>query len=657
MSVRVGEIHATMDLDKKPFDASLKGAEGNAKGFGSRIGGILGGVGKAFLTLGAVGGAAAGGLAFVTGNMASDMNEALSKVGVVFGQNAGQIENWADDAAQNLGLSKAAALGAAGTFGNLFVSMGLGAEPTRDMSTGIVELAGDLASFNNMDPTEVLDKLRAGLVGETEPLRALGVNISAVATEAKAMEMGLGGVGRELTAAEKAQANYAIIMEQTATAQGDFARTSDGMANQQRILAATFQDAMASIGQAFIPLFEAILPQVTQAFQQFALWFTQNLPMIQEITGNVVGFIGDAFTFIFTTILPAVIEGFQLVLPIIQSVMGGAGDAVGTFSSDVLPGLLGVVESVVGWVTDNWPSIENTIRVVMANVTTAVEWVISNVLPPLVEAASAVVGWVVSNWPTISSIIGQVFGAVAAAVKFIWPIVEAIARVLFPIVAVAASVLFNAVSIAMKGIGGAVQVASTVISTVVNTIKSVWTGLSTAANSIFQAISVRVSSFGTAFGRVFNGIANVARTVWETVSGAIKGGINIVIGLVNKMIGFLNGIRVGIPRINIPGTDIGLGGGYFDPFNLPYIPRLARGTQNFPGGFAMVGERGPELAYLPQGSRVWPTGTGPGGGTMVNGPLVHIDNFNGSRSEIDRLTRQLNDRLRLRTGHSLTVGG
>ena len=122
------------------------------------------------------------------------------------------------------------------------------------MSTSVVELAGDLASFNNVSPQEALEALRSGLVGETEPLRRFGVNINDAALKAQALKDGLIKSTKEgLTPAQKAQAAYSLIMEQTKTAQGDFARTSDGMANKTRIASAQFKDAAASLGNDLLP--------------------------------------------------------------------------------------------------------------------------------------------------------------------------------------------------------------------------------------------------------------------------------------------------------------------------------------------------------------------------------------------------------------------
>ena len=97
---------------------------------------------------------------------------------------------------------------------------------------------------------DALEKLRSGLVGEAEPLRVLGVNINEATTKAKAFELGLVGANGVVSEAAKVQARYALILEQTVTAQGDFARTADGVANTQRTLTAEWENAQVVIGQA-----------------------------------------------------------------------------------------------------------------------------------------------------------------------------------------------------------------------------------------------------------------------------------------------------------------------------------------------------------------------------------------------------------------------
>ena len=184
---------------------------------------------------------------------ASDLNEQGSKVNVVFGSSAGAVQKFAATAASSMGVSTRAALQATGTFGNMLTAMGLGAPRAAEMSTRMVALAGDLASFNNIPVADALEKIRAGLAGETEPLRALGVNLSDVTLRQKALDMGLTVGAGVLDASTRAQAAYALILEQTKTAQGDYARTADSLANSQRTLQAKMEDLSAKVGAVLVP--------------------------------------------------------------------------------------------------------------------------------------------------------------------------------------------------------------------------------------------------------------------------------------------------------------------------------------------------------------------------------------------------------------------
>lgn len=212
----------------------------------------LAGMSRGAQLVGAVG-AIALGRQFV--NAASSMNETMSKTRVVFGDASASVIDWSKSSARAMGLSQQQAEEAASTFGNLFVSMKIGQAPAASMSRQLVQLAGDLASFNNTDPTAALDALRSGLVGEVEPLRKYGVNLSEVTLKQKAMELGLVSTTTGvLPPAIRTQAAYALILEQTTTAQGDYARTADGLTNSQRTLNAEWANTQAQLGQQLLPL-------------------------------------------------------------------------------------------------------------------------------------------------------------------------------------------------------------------------------------------------------------------------------------------------------------------------------------------------------------------------------------------------------------------
>lgn len=189
---------------------------------------------------------------------ASNLGEALSKSEAVFGAQSGQIAKWAEGAAAALGQSKEEAISAAGTFGNLFVAMGMTGAESAKMSMRLVELASDLASFNNTSPEEAITAIGAALWGEAEPIRRYGVLLDAATLSAEAMNQGISDGKGTLAPAARALAAYGVILRQTTVAQGDFARTSDGLANSQRQIAAQLKDASSRIGESLVPHVEAL---------------------------------------------------------------------------------------------------------------------------------------------------------------------------------------------------------------------------------------------------------------------------------------------------------------------------------------------------------------------------------------------------------------
>lgn len=227
---------------------------------------------------------------------ASDLGESMSKNNVVFGKSSKAVVDFSRTAATSMGQSTQQALEATATFGNLFVSMKIGQPQAAGMSTKMVQLASDMASFNNVSPEETLDALRSGLVGETEPLRRFGVNLNEAGLKAEVMRLGLGKVGPTLTASQKAQAAYSLILQQSKTAQGDFARTSGGLANQQRILNAQFIDAKAAIGEALLPVALALTKWANSTFipalRTSVQWVRENTTTIKTLAiviGSLVG--------------------------------------------------------------------------------------------------------------------------------------------------------------------------------------------------------------------------------------------------------------------------------------------------------------------------------------------------------------------------------
>lgn len=239
------KIEIEITGDTKGLERALTNAQKTSQGFGKGLATAAKGATVALGVLGV-------GAVFAV-KKASDLGEQLNKVAVVFRGSETQIIKWSKSTASAFGISQRAALEAAGTFGNMLVPMGIARDTAGKMSTRFVELAADMASFNNASPEETLDALRAGLAGETEPLRRFGVFLNQARIEQEAMNMGLTKGKAPLTAQQKAMATYSIILKDTSDTQGDFGRTSDSLANQQRILQAQLEDTAAALGTALLP--------------------------------------------------------------------------------------------------------------------------------------------------------------------------------------------------------------------------------------------------------------------------------------------------------------------------------------------------------------------------------------------------------------------
>lgn len=290
---------------------------------------------------------------------ASDLNESLSKSNTIFGDQAQAIEQWAGAAARSMGQSKKQALDAAGGFGNMFTQLGIGREQAAGMSRSMVELASDFASFHNADVTEVLDAQAAAFRGEYDAVQKFVPTINAAAVEQKALEMGLAGSTKELTAQDKALATQALLLGGAGAAMGDFARTADGAANKQRIVKAEFENTAAALGNSLMPIGEKVL--------------------------GVLGALAEKFNGLSPTMQTVVVAvaGVLAAVGPLTTVIGGLAAAIGFLISPVGLVVVGIAALVAALVLAYQHS--ETFRNIVNGVFTVVRDVVMSVLDDLVR--------------------------------------------------------------------------------------------------------------------------------------------------------------------------------------------------------------------------------------------------------------------------------
>ena len=217
---------------------------------------------------------------FVTGKLAqlgkeaielgSDLQEVQNVVDVTFTTMSDKVNEFAKGAAEAAGLSETMAKKYMGTFGAMSKSFGFIEEEAFAMSSTLTQMVGDVASFYNLTQDEAYTKLKSVFTGETESLKDLGVVMTQSALDSYAMAKGYSKATKEMSEQEKVALRYSFVMDQLSSASGDFVRTSDGWANQMRILNLNFDSFKANIGQALINIFTPFLKVINQIVAKMA---------------------------------------------------------------------------------------------------------------------------------------------------------------------------------------------------------------------------------------------------------------------------------------------------------------------------------------------------------------------------------------------------
>ena len=231
--------------------------------------------------------------------LGSDLQEVQNVVDVTFPRMQKRVDAFAQNAAASFGLSETMAKRFTGTFGAMAKAFGFNEQAAYDMSTTLTGLAGDVASFYNISQDEAYTKLKSVFTGETESLKDLGIVMTQSALDSYALANGFGKTTQKMTEAEKVALRYKFVQEQLTGAAGDFLRTSDGWANQVRVLKLQFDSLKATIGQGLInvlaPVIKVIntiigkLMSLANAFKSFTDLITGKSSTGGGVTASAAG--------------------------------------------------------------------------------------------------------------------------------------------------------------------------------------------------------------------------------------------------------------------------------------------------------------------------------------------------------------------------------
>lgn len=399
---------------------SLRGIDKDAKDAGDsaeKATGAFGKMGPALLAVSggavAIGGIAVAAKGFVSA--ASDMNETLSKSNTIFGSNAGAIEKWASGAARDFGQSKQGALDAASTFGNLFTQLGISTEQAAAMSTQMVELASDFASFHNANPAEVIEAQTAAFRGEYDALQRFVPTINAAAVEQKALAMTGKTLTAELTAQEKALATQALMMEGAGAAAGDFDRTSSGLANSTRTLSAMWADAQVTLGNLLLPALTAVALFIVNTLIPGIEKLVQH-PGVQEFAAKVEAEFAKFPGYYENNIKPAldnVIAAFEAISPIVIPILVGIGNQM-LILADVIGSAIAIVVALLAgdW-AGAWEAAKSLVFAIWDGIMNQIQTIV-NVIVGILDVFGVDVGAI---WENIRSTITGIVDGIRSAVE------------------------------------------------------------------------------------------------------------------------------------------------------------------------------------------------------------------------------------------------
>src|SRR6188768_207467 len=241
-------ITTLLKMDSSQFKTGLKQAQASVRETDGVVAKAKAGWSAAFSSFAsspvAIAGATAavGTFAKASVEAASSLEESINAVNVVFGESASTILEFGENAAKSVGLAQSEFNQLATPLGSILKNAGFGLDETAEKTITLTERAADMASVFNTDVSEALSAIQAGLRGEQDPLERFGVGLSAAKVEARALADTGKDTAKSLTDQEKQLARVELILDQTNQTAGDFANTSDGLANQTRILSAEFKD-------------------------------------------------------------------------------------------------------------------------------------------------------------------------------------------------------------------------------------------------------------------------------------------------------------------------------------------------------------------------------------------------------------------------------
>lgn len=470
---------------------------------------------------------------------ASDLEEVQNVIDVTFGDSAEAVNQYAKDAIQQYGLSELAAKKYAGSLGAMLKSSGVAGDELTKMSTSLVGLTGDMASFYNLDPEEAFSKLTSAIAGETEPLRSLGINMNVANLEAYALSKGIDKAWSSMTQAEQTTLRYQYIMENAADAQGDFARTSDSFANQSKTLSQQLQSVGGEIGGAFIPYLKDAAKALNEVFS--------GKISVSEFAGRIISVMRSGADALRQN-LPEIQAAAQEILTAIIQIIS---EGLPLLAELAVPLLMTLAQGIIA----NLPTIAQAGIEVLTALIQGIAQSLPTLIPVATQAIIELVG-VLTSPQNIGMLINT-------AIELLLALAEGLVQAIPQLVAQIPVIIDNLVSAIMENLPAIIEAGIQImIALTVGLIESLPELLSSAGDimsSLWNAIkNIDWLELGKSIIMgIINGLISLAKSILTTIVNIFKKPIEWIKNLGSQAItwgkdliqGFVNGIKSMVQKV------------------------------------------------------------------------------------------------------------
>jgi phage-related protein len=406
---RVGDGFDDTGKRAEKFGGAVKGATGSLVGLATQLGIVA-----------SVGGTIAFGAATI--KAASDAEESLNAVGVVFGDATDSVVQFSEIAAEQVGLSATAFRELSTSTGALLKSTGIPMEEVADHTINLTKRAADLASVFNTDVDDAMSAINQALRGETEAIRKYTGDVTDATLEQYRLAQGMKQPVTEMNEQEKRLLRMQVLLDQTSFAQNDFSNTSEGAANQQRILAAQFENMKVEIGQRLLPIWDSLLGALGEILPIIADVITDGLDWLIDTVDNIATAVEDNWD----TIKPFLI-GFGtaimvFIVPAFVSWAIAAGAAALATIAAAAPmilviGAITLLVAAIVWLIENFDQVKETVSNVFNSIGEFIGNVISSIVDTIKGGIQSAIDFVVNGFNGFKDAVSGAFTSIKNGVS------------------------------------------------------------------------------------------------------------------------------------------------------------------------------------------------------------------------------------------------